>query len=480
MRIGKASPFLVVTIVAGIACFAVALLLVNIFTRQQERRTPVVQVVEITDDTTDPAIWGQNYPQHFEDYEKTADMIQTLYGGSEAIPSVPTDSDPRDIVSKSKLETIPQLKRMWAGYAFSKDFRAARGHAYMLEDQFYTKRQDVGQPGTCIHCHASTYVPMKKLGKGDILAGFEKLNAMTYHDAATHVTHAVACIDCHDAKTMALRITRPAFMEGIAAAKAHEGIDDYDVNRDATRQEMRTYVCAQCHVEYYFKGDEKRLTYPWANGLTVDGAYEYYQQANFKDWTHAETGAPMLKAQHPEYELWSQGTHARHGVTCADCHMPYKRVGGTKLSEHKVQSPLLMANNACATCHKKNDEELVDWAESIQTRNRHGVELALNALVDLIDDIKAAKEAGASESDLADALQYQRKASFYVDYVEAENSSGFHASQEAMRILADSIDLSRKGQNSLKELRKPTVAAATQAAAPLVAELSESTSKESD
>ncbi|MGI9456111.1 MAG: ammonia-forming cytochrome c nitrite reductase subunit c552 [Aeoliella sp.] len=452
-RSGKTSfgLLLLVALVSGLACFGIAWLLTDVFERKQEARTPFVRVVEIDDNTTDPAIWGQNWPQQYDDYLKTADMTQTLYGGSEAIPSTPTDEDPRNVVSKSKLDTIPQLRRMWAGYAFSKDFREERGHAYMLTDQVYTERQKVGQPGTCINCHASTYVAMKELGDGDLMVGFDKLNQMPYAEAKTHLDHPVACIDCHDPETMALRVTRPAFMEGIAAAKAHEGIEDYDVNSMATRQEMRIYVCAQCHVEYYFKGDTKRLTYPWANGLTVDGALTYYDDAGFKDWTHAETGAPMLKAQHPEFEMWSQGIHARSGVTCADCHMPYKRVGGMKVSDHHVKSPLLNVNNACGTCHKQDDAELVARTEAIQLRHRKLVDVTLDALVDLIDDIKAAKEAGATDEQLADAQEWQRKASFYVDYVEAENSTGFHAPQEGARILGESINFSRQGQIALRD-----------------------------
>jgi nitrite reductase (cytochrome c-552) len=440
---------LFVAVLSGVVCFGVAYLLTNIFERKQEARTPIIRVVELTDDTSDPAVWGRNYPLQYDDYLKTADMVQTLYGGSEAVPNFKSETDPRDVVSRSKLQTIPQLTRMWAGYAFSRDFREERGHAYMLTDQLYTERQRVGQPGTCVNCHASTYLAMKKLGGGDLLAGFQQLNKMSYTEAKEHVTHAVACIDCHDAETMALRVTRPAFMKGIAAVKALEGVEKYDVNKMATRHEMRTYVCAQCHVEYYVHGEEKRLTYPWQKGLTVDAAYEYYEELGFKDWTHAETGAPMLKAQHPEFELWSQGIHARSGVACADCHMAYKRVGGTKISDHHVRSPLLNVNNACGTCHKYGDAELVARAERIQTRQRHLVKSALDALVDLIDDIKAAKEGDASDEQLADARRLQRKASYYVDYAEAENSSGFHADQESARILADSINFSRLGQRAL-------------------------------
>jgi len=157
----------------------------------------------------------------------------------------------------------------------------------------------------------------------------------------------------------------------------------------------------------------------------------------------------MLKAQHPEFELWSQGIHARSGVSCADCHMPYKRVGATKVSDHHVRSPLLNANNACGTCHKHDDAELVTRTEAIQLRHRHVVESALDAIIDLINDIVAAKEAGVSEKDLQEALQYQRKATFYADYIEAENSSGFHASQEAARIAADAINFARLGQQAV-------------------------------
>jgi nitrite reductase (cytochrome c-552) len=320
----------------------------------------------------------------------------------------------------------------------------------MLEDQVYTDRQKVGQPGTCINCHASTYVTMRELGDGDIHAGFDRLNAMPYDEAKELLHGPVGCIDCHDPDSMGLRVTRPAFINAIAGVKALEGIEDYDVNRMASRQEMRSYVCGQCHVEYYFQGNGKTLVYPWQKGLTVDDAWAYYEESGFKDWVHAETGAPMLKAQHPEFEMWSQGIHARSGVSCSDCHMPYKRVGGMKVSDHHVASPLLAPNNACGTCHKYTDEELISRTEEIQTRHRALVDRTLDALIELIDDIAEARERGADESKIAEAQQLQRRASFYVDYVEAENSSGFHAAQEAARILGQSIDYSRQGQRALR------------------------------
>jgi nitrite reductase (cytochrome c-552) len=274
------------------------------------------------------------------------------------------------------------------------------------------------------------------------------------------VEHPVTCIDCHDSQTLELRITRPAFMEGIRNLKASEGVKDYEVNKMATRQEMRSYVCAQCHVEYYFKGDEKRLTFPWHKGNKVENILAYYDEVGFKDWTHAETGAPTLKAQHPEFEMWSQGIHAKSGVACADCHMPYTRVGAHKVSDHHIRSPLLNINKACQTCHKWPEEELKERVHTIQNRTYKMRDLAMTALVDLINDIKAAKAAGRSDADLAAARDFQRKAQFYVDYVEAENSMGFHAPQEATRILGESIDFSRKGQNALRAPMKPVATAA--------------------
>ena len=444
--------FGLVALAVGATVLGLALL-VNIFQRKQEARNPFFRVVELTDDTVDPSIWGKNFPLQYDDYLKTSDQVRTRYGGSEAEPRTPTQADPRSIVAQSRLEEDPRLKTMWAGYAFSKDFREERGHAYMLDDQTFTERQQVTkQPGTCINCHASVYVAYKQLGGGDISKGFEELNKTPYFEARKYVTHPVACIDCHDSQTMQLRVTRPAFMEGIKALKASQGVANYDVNRDASRQEMRTYVCGQCHVEYYFKGPEKTLTYPWSKGLKVDNILAYYAEVEHKDWTHARTGANVLKAQHPEFEMFNQGIHARAGVACADCHMPYTREGAMKISSHHVRSPLLNINVSCQTCHKATEEELKFRVETIQQRTYDLRGVAMDALVDLINDISTARTNGASDADLAAARENQRKAQFFLDFVEAENSMGFHAPQEATRILGESINFSRLGQASLRAL----------------------------
>jgi nitrite reductase (cytochrome c-552) len=439
---------------AMVGTAALTALLVNIMERKQEAKNPFFRVVELTDETEDPETWGKNFPVQYDTYKRTVDQKRTRFGGSEALPQAPTEADPRSVVAQSRLEEDPRLKTMWAGYPFSVDFRKKRGHAYMLEDQTFTDRvQEFKQPGTCIHCHASVYVPYKKAGGGDLVKGFEHFNQMPYTEARKGFNHPIACIDCHDPVTMALRITRPGFVEGIKALKASQGVPDYDVNTQATRQEMRSFVCGQCHVEYYFKGAEKRLTYPWHKGLKVDAIADYYDEIGFKDWTHAKTGTEQLKAQHPEFEMWNQGIHARSGVACADCHMPYTRVGALKVSDHHVRSPLLNVNNACQTCHKWPEEELLARAEAIQQRTVDLRNRAMDALMDLIADIEAAKAAGATDQDLAEARKAQRRGQFFVDFVESENSNGFHAPQEATRILGDAIDLFRKGQVSLRPLK---------------------------
>jgi len=440
------------TVLAAVVAVAITGLLINIFEHKQEAKNPFFKVVELNDQIEDPAIWGQDFPMQYDLYLRTVDQKRTRYGGSEALPHSPTEGDPREIVTASKLEKDPRLIEMWAGYAFSKDYREKRGHAYMLLDQTFTERQKVvKQPGTCLNCHASMVVTYKKLGNGDLFKGFEAVNHLPYFEARKLVTHPVACIDCHDPTTMQLRITRPAFMEAIRALKSSQGVKDYDVNSAATHQEMRSYICGQCHVEYYFKGPEKRLVYPWAKGLKLENIVAYYDEEKFKDWIHAETGAEVLKAQHPEFETWNQGIHARSGVACADCHMPYLREGGLKISDHWVRSPLLNINRACQTCHRWPEQELKDRVEEIQTRFFDTRNIAMDALMDLIHDIKAAKDSGATDAELAAARDFQRKAQFYIDFLVSENSMGFHADQYAVKSLAEAINFGRRGQLALRQ-----------------------------
>ena len=198
-RAWSRSAVLTVALVTGVATAVIAALLVNIMERKGEAQNSFFRVVELTDETIDPAVWGKNFPLQYDGYLRTVDQQRTRYGGSEAMSRSPTEADPRSIVAQSRLEEDPRLKTMWAGYAFATDFRKKRGHAYMLEDQTFTERvQNFKQPGTCIHCHASVYVPYKKAGNGDLIKGFEHYNQMPYAEArkdihASRRVHRLSC-----------------------------------------------------------------------------------------------------------------------------------------------------------------------------------------------------------------------------------------------------------------------------------------------
>jgi nitrite reductase (cytochrome c-552) len=441
-------------VVAGATTFLLAALLLNIQERKKEAREHYVQLVELNEDSIDPETWGRNFPRQYDGYKRTVDTQRTRHGGSEAF---------------SHLEVNPRLKRIFAGYAFSLDYREERGHAYMLSDQDETERvKQFKQPGACLHCHSSVVPAYRALGAGDIEKGFETMCAMPWAEARKHVSHPVACVDCHDPKTTQLRITRPGFLNGIRALASSDqplphlpSIEtwrggkrsaQYDPNALATRQEMRSFVCAQCHVEYYFRGSGKLLTYPWHKGIRAEQIESYYDEAGFHDWSHGETGALVLKAQHPEFEMWNQGVHARSGVSCADCHMPYKREGAVKVSEHHIRSPLLNLAQACQTCHRYSESELLARVDGIQDRTKQLLDRAEIALLALMDAAQAAHRTRSVPADRIDAAKsLHRKAQWRLDFVSAENSMGFHAPHEAVRLLAEAIDFARQGQIALMQ-----------------------------
>ncbi|MCL4303226.1 MAG: ammonia-forming cytochrome c nitrite reductase subunit c552 [Anaerolineae bacterium] len=469
MKINSKLLYIATIVVVALLTIGVMLLLGNVSQRKEEAKQDVFRVAEITEDTIDPAVWGKNYPRQYDGYQRTVDVERTRHGGSEAF---------------QKLDEDPVWREIFAGYAFGVDYREERGHAYMLSDQDITERiQVVKQPGACLQCHSAVIPAYYQKGveagvsadpahrQEAILKGFEIVSAMPYTQARTLVDHPIGCGDCHDPDTMQLRVTRPGFLYGIQAlARSEEPVPhlpsierwrqdgkkgEYDVNTMATRQEMRTFVCGQCHVEYYFKGDGKLVTYPWDKGLNVEEIEAYYDEVGFKDWQHKLSGALALKAQHPEFEMWSQGIHARSGVACADCHMPYKREGAIKVSDHHVRSPLLNVANACQTCHNFPEEEMKARAEAIQDRTAALMNRAEEAVVALIHDLQKAQEAGIPAEQLVAAQALQRKAQWRLDYVSAENSMGFHAPQESARILGEAIDYARQGQLEVAKIVQP-------------------------
>lgn len=459
---GIASLYVAIILIVAVGSALATALLVNIFERKSEGRNRYVQLVEVNEDDTDPAKWAVNWPRQYDSYQKTAVATRTRFGGhggSEALP-------------EQKIERDPWLQRMFLGYAFAIDYRDRRGHAYMLEDQQNTERLSKPQTGSCLHCHASIMPLYRKLGDGDATKGFEKSFTYSYQDLNKQLHdighgHPVSCVDCHEPGTMALRVTRPGFIKGIQALAASDAEvphlpsinawrdsgrkGAYDPNKDASRTEMRSYVCGQCHVEYYC-ANKMPLTFPWGKGLKAEDVEAFWDGttfddgARFFDYQHAETGAEVLKAQHPEFELWSQGIHARSGVACADCHMPYMRDGASKVSDHWVRSPLLNVNRACQTCHHFPEKEILARVDNIQSKNQALLQRAGAALMDQLDAIVAARKAGASEEQLKPSLELQRQAQWRLDFIAAENSMGFHAPQEAARVLAEAADLARQGQ----------------------------------
>ena len=465
------TAFWLIAAVSGLATAGVLALWSNVATRKDEARRDVLRLAPIDETTSDPKEWGKSFPRQFDGYQRTVDVERTKYGGSENI---------------QKLDDDPYLRTMFDGYAFAIDYREERGHAYMLSDQRETDRvTKKKQPGACLHCHASNVVAYRqagieagapgklddpltsKDGMAQLMSGFEKVCALPYDEATKRVEHPVSCLDCHDPESMAVRITKPAFLNGIRAlAQSNDPLPhfpsierwrkgsrakEYDPNADASRQEMRSMVCGQCHVEYYFKGEGKVVTYPWHNGLQVEAIEKYYDDVGWADWKHAQSGANTLKAQHPEFELWSQGIHARSGVSCSDCHMPYKREGALKFSDHHVNSPLLHVARSCETCHPYSDGEVLARVETIQARTKKLLDSAEKACVDLILAIKKAKEEGATDAQLENARALHRQAQWRADYIAAENSMGFHAPQESARILGEAADLARQGQISVLE-----------------------------
>ncbi len=477
----KTLKYFLLLLAATAGTVGVMLLRENIATRKQEARQIVFKIVNLDETTTDPAQWGKNFPRQFDGYQRTSERTGTKYGGGGS-----------DTLATDKLEADPRLKTIFAGYAFAIDYRNRRGHAYMLSDQRETKRvTQKPQTGACLHCHAANTVAYRKAGieagapgtlqnalispngYAQLQKGFEKVCAMSYTNATKLVEHSVACLDCHDPDSMQLRVTRPGFLNGIARLaessapvphlpsiekwRTGDRAVPYNPNTRATRQEMRSMVCGQCHAEYYC-GPKTTLFFPWNNGLKADEIESYYDSYKFSDghrffdWKHADTGAEVLKAQHPEFEIWSQGIHARSGVACADCHMPYKREGAIKISDHWVRSPLLNINNACQVCHHFPEDEIKARVADIQKRNHNLQVRAEDAVVALINAIASAMKHGATDTQLELPRELQRKAQWRVDFVSAENSMGFHAPQEAARILGEAIDYARQGHLAVATL----------------------------
>ena len=413
-------------LVGIIVVLAAVLTGVLVFMKNQPvQQRAVAPIVEIAPMEPDSSKWGINYPNQWNSLQKTAtNNIDTTYGGSSAFSWL--ERDPRQVI-------------LFAGYPFSKDYNDDRGHMNMLEDVRATKRLNLNDedpkhtPATCYSCKSANNPAL-----WDEM-GMEAYDAMSFNEMTPNIHEPIGCANCHEAGSMRLIVTNPALDEALKA----QGKDWTTF----TRQEMRTVVCANCHVEYYFQGTGKYLTFPWEKGTQIDQIISYYEEEGFKDWEYPETGTPMLKAQHPEFEFFTAGsTHYNAGVACADCHMPYVRDGASKYSSHDVKSPLLTVEQSCGTCHTDTDA-VVRRVNTIQEQVATTKQSTEDAIIDAINALKiAAANPSADPALLDQARNLHRKAQYMWDFVSAENSTGFHNPEYALKILAEATNLARQAQ----------------------------------
>jgi nitrite reductase (cytochrome c-552) len=417
-----------------VVVFLLGLLAASIIQRRTEAVFAYAPNINYPDWEPRNEVWGKVFPREYQSYINTADTaFRSKYNGSAMI---------------DMLEVDPRMVVLWAGYAFSKDYSQSRGHYYAITDIRNTLRTGAPmaasaspQPNTCWTCK-SPDVPRLMQSSGP--AAFYK---GPWDTKGSEVVNPIGCADCHDASTMNLRISRPALVE----AFERSGKDI----RLATHQEMRSLVCAQCHVEYYFDKQKTAgvayLTFPWDKGSTADDIEKYYDEIGFTDWTHALSRAPMLKAQHPDFEVFSTGIHADRGVSCADCHMPYKSEGGVKFTDHHIQSPLNNVANSCQVCHREETEKLIrnvyDRQDKIIENRNKLEELLVRAHV----EAKAAWDYGAAETQMNIPLKFIRQAQWRWDFSAAGHGNSFHSPVEISRIIASGIG---KAQEARLELAR--------------------------
>jgi nitrite reductase (cytochrome c-552) len=423
MTMQKYSTIILVGIIVVLAAVLAGVLIFMKNQPPQERAfEPIVKIEPLEPDSSR---WGLNYPNQWASLQQTEfNNLDTTYAGSSQFSWL--EKDPRQVI-------------LFAGYAFSKDYNDDRGHQNALADVRATKRLNLNDddpkhtPATCYSCKSSNNPGLWT----DM--GMAAFDAMTFNEMTPNIQETIGCANCHEAETMRLVVTNPALDEALKA----QGKDWHTFSR----QEMRTIVCANCHVEYYFVGKEKYLTFPWAKGTRLEQIVAYYEEQGFADWEYPETGTQMLKAQHPDYETFSAGsTHFTAGVACADCHMPYVSDGAAKYSSHDIHSPLINPQQSCGQCHT-NLDFVLGRVEEIQQQVYDTKLAAENAIIDAINAIKAAAanpEADATLLDQARALH--RKAQFMWDFVSAENSMGFHNPEYTLKNLADATNLARQAQ----------------------------------
>lgn len=379
-----------------------------------------VKLAKIPAGEYDPAIWGKSYPLEYKSYQKNLEMA----------PSPTGYGDSRKIQHSIK---EPEILTNFKGMAFSKDYAEDRGHPYAVQDLKETKRINPNSPGACMTCKSANLIDIYK----DMGWTYAKTPLAQLFP---RIKHPIVCANCHDPATMNLRIINPAFIE----AMQRRGIDV----KKAPREQMRSYVCGQCHVEYYFEPKTSRVIFPWDKGLLPEQMYAYYSEkpGGFtEDWLHPDSLAKMLKAQHPDFETWSNGTHGKAGVSCADCHMPFMRENGQKYTSHRVTSPMKHIKSSCMTCHIESEVWLLERVKTTQNNVWQLQRIAGTLVAKAHEAIgKAGADAEANQVELDKAREFVRKAQWFWDIVAAENSMGFHNPTQILNTLGQSIDLAHQ------------------------------------
>ncbi len=404
-----------VVFILGLICSSLLERRAEVASVFNNRRTPMTDSIVAQNEK-----FAKDFPREYETWAMTEDTtFKSLYNGSQ---------------EEDVLEAHPELVVIWDGYAFSREYNTPRGHRHCLDDLRKILRTGSPgingatdlQPATCWTCKGPD-VPrlMREKGVGTFYAG-------QWSDYGAEVMNTVGCSDCHDARTMDIRPARPALYEAWANAGKNA--------RKASHQEMRSLVCAQCHTEYYFEKDNHNyLRFPQDKGLTCEDAEAFYDSIGFYDYIHPLSKARILKAQHPGYEIYKQGIHGQRGVSCADCHMPYRSEGGVKYTDHHITSPLANIDRTCQTCHRQDAETLRQNVYDRQKKvydfcGKLDKELAYAHI-----EAKFAWDKGATESEMVKVLDDIRKSQWRWDYAMAGHGSAFHAPQEVMRLLADAM-----------------------------------------
>lgn len=383
----------------------------------ENRKNETVKKANISAGEENPAVWGEFNPRQYRSYLRNREESKTEFGGS---------------VRDSHLDKKPYLKVLFRGYGFGEDYNEERGHVYSVTDVRETKRITGKSVASCWNCKTPT-APKQVAEEG--VSWYKKPFSVVSKD----VKYSISCWDCHDPKTMKLRVTRQNMINAFKQMGK-------DVNASKPA-EMRTYVCAQCHNEYYFEKDTKEVRHTWEKGLDAESAVAFYDEKKFSDWKHPMSGTDMIKMQHPEYEMGAGGVHRSAGVSCADCHMPYVVEDGKKYSAHWMTSPLKNLDISCKPCHRQTSKWLKDRVLDFQTRTNQLLDIAGEENVRAILAIEAAsKTPGFDGVKLNDARKYHRRGQAYWDWVDAENSMGFHNPAKAMSTLGLAINNARQAQ----------------------------------